>query len=63
MDNQQQLCNPACILKAKTTLSSVIKEKLMVNLSFPLASAHRGGGWGVLAFCSCQAELSCSIPR
>ena len=37
MDNQQQLCNPACILKAKTTLSSVIKEKLMVNLSFPLA--------------------------
>ena len=46
--NDQQ-CNcmttTAC-QKEKTTLWSVIQEKLMVNLRFPFGLSHLKGGWG-----------------
>ena len=42
----------------KTTLVSVVKEKLMLNLSFPLASANtRRGGRG-----SASVSLSSFVP-
>ena len=49
--------------KENTTLLSVIKEKLMVNLSFPLAWANIKGEGGGASFCNMPHRFEITLKH